>query len=78
MVVMLRKVATNHSRFKSRKSRIDIDVENAFACMKAAYDAGVNFFDCAEAYSKGKSEESVGRCIKKYGSVCHDLAWYVD
>lgn len=41
--------------------------------MKAAYDAGINFFDCAEAYSDGKSEEVVGQCIKKYGYVLEDF-----
>ena len=25
-----------------------VENENTFACMKAAYDSGVNFFDCAE------------------------------
>ena len=35
--------------------------------MKAAYDAGINFFDCAEAYSKGESEKVMGDCIKHYG-----------
>lgn len=27
----------------------------AFDCMKAAYDVGINFFDCAEAYAGGVS-----------------------
>lgn len=35
--------------------------------MKAAYDAGVNFFDCAEAYSGGESERSMGAAIKHFG-----------
>lgn len=26
-------------------------VENTFTCMKAAYDSGINFFDCAEGYA---------------------------
>lgn len=25
-----------------------VDEDATFACMKAAYDSGVNFFDCAE------------------------------
>ena len=37
--------------------------------MKAAWDAGVNFFDCAEGYAGGKSEEVMGQAIKKFGSV---------
>lgn len=34
--------------------------------MKAAYDVGINFFDCAESYSKGQSEVDMGEAIKKY------------
>lgn len=36
-------------------------------CMTAAYDAGVNFFDNAEAYAGGRAEEVMGRLIKKTG-----------
>jgi voltage-dependent potassium channel beta subunit len=39
----------------------------SFACMKAAYDAGINFFDCAEGYAGGESERVMGACIKHYG-----------
>lgn len=45
----------------------------AFDCMKAAYDAGINFFDCAEAYAGGKSEEVMGQAIKKFGWKRNDL-----
>jgi voltage-dependent potassium channel beta subunit len=41
--------------------------------MKAAYDAGVNFFDNAEVYSKGKSETMMGNVIKKVGWKRSDL-----
>lgn len=37
----------------------------AEACMTAAYDAGVNFFDNAEAYASGKSEIVMGNILKK-------------
>ena len=40
--------------------------ENTFNCMKAAYDAGINFFDCAEGYAGGESEKVMGDCIRKY------------
>ena len=40
--------------------------EDSYACMKAAYDAGINFFDCAEAYSGGESEKIMGEAIKHY------------
>jgi voltage-dependent potassium channel beta subunit len=34
-------------------------------CMVAAYEAGVNFFDGAEVYSKGEAERSMGRVLKE-------------
>jgi voltage-dependent potassium channel beta subunit len=37
-------------------------------CMAAAYEAGVNFFDNAEVYARGKSETVMGNVLKK-------LAW---
>ncbi len=44
-----------------------VDVEAAVQCMSAAYEAGVNFFDNAEIYANGKSEEVMGAAIKKLG-----------
>ena len=43
------------------------DVNAAADMMKSAYEAGVNFFDNAEAYASGKSEEVMGAAIKKLG-----------
>jgi len=37
----------------------------ALKCMSAAYDAGVNFFDNAEAYAGGKAEVVMGNVFKK-------------
>ncbi len=45
----------------------------AYNCMKEAYDAGVNFFDNAEAYSAGKAEFMMGNIIKKMGWKRTDL-----
>ena len=42
-------------------------VDDAVEMMSAAYDAGVNFFDNAEAYASGKSEEIMGAALKKLG-----------
>jgi len=42
-------------------------VEDAAAIMAAAYDAGVNFFDNAEVYAAGKSEEIMGAALRKLG-----------
>ncbi len=39
----------------------------AKACMVAAYERGVNFFDGAEAYAKGEAERSMGRVLKQVG-----------
>ncbi len=34
--------------------------------IRLAYDRGVNFFDCADAYSGGEAEKFLGRCLKDY------------
>jgi voltage-dependent potassium channel beta subunit len=39
----------------------------AMKCMSRAYDAGVNFFDNAEAYANGNAEIVMGNVIKKMG-----------
>ena len=44
-----------------------VDVGAAVEMMAAAYDSGVNFFDNAEAYAGGKSEEVMGAALKKLG-----------
>jgi voltage-dependent potassium channel beta subunit len=36
-------------------------------CMQAAYDAGCNFFDNAEAYAGGESEAIMGRALRELG-----------
>jgi len=50
-----------------------LDVDHALACMQAAYDAGVNFFDNAEAYAGGEAEVIMGQVIKKAGWQRKDL-----
>ncbi|NBB76564.1 MAG: voltage-dependent potassium channel subunit beta [Bacteroidetes bacterium] len=50
-----------------------VDEEAAAACMREAYDAGVNFFDNAEAYAGGKAEEMMGNIIQKEGWKRSDL-----
>lgn len=44
-----------------------VDVSLAVECMAAAYEVGVNFFDNAEVYASGKSEEVMGAAFKKLG-----------
>lgn len=50
-----------------------VDEQIAYDCMKEAYDAGVNFFDNAEAYAGGQSEIMMGNIIKKAGWKRSDL-----
>ncbi len=40
--------------------------ETARQCIRAAYDAGVNFFDCADAYSGGEAEKFLGAALRDY------------
>ena len=44
-----------------------IENNSAETLMKTAYDAGINFFDNAELYADGKSEEVMGDILKKNG-----------
>jgi voltage-dependent potassium channel beta subunit len=44
-----------------------VDVDAAVEMMSAAYDAGVNFFDNAEAYKHGQSEEIMGEALQRLG-----------
>jgi voltage-dependent potassium channel beta subunit len=44
-----------------------LDSGLAAECMAAAHEAGVNFFDNAEAYAGGKSEELMGEAFRKNG-----------
>ncbi|MBD3617651.1 MAG: aldo/keto reductase [Gracilimonas sp.] len=50
-----------------------VDTDLAYESMKTAYDAGVNFFDNAEAYESGQSEIIMGKVIKKAGWKRSDL-----
>jgi len=47
--------------------------DTALACMQAAHEAGVNFFDKAEAYAQGESETIMGRVLKRAGWQRSDL-----
>ncbi len=44
-----------------------LDDSLAVDCMAAAGEAGCNFFDNAEAYAGGKSEEIMGRALRELG-----------
>ena len=40
------------------------DFATAEACVNTALDNGINFLDSADAYAKGKAEETIGKIIK--------------
>ena len=40
--------------------------DTARQTIRAAYDAGVNFFDCADAYSGGEAEKFLGSALRDY------------
>jgi len=44
-----------------------MDLDDARACMRLAYERGVNFFDNAEAYADGESERLMGEILRKEG-----------
>ena len=46
-------------------NQVEIDI--AKQCMYHAYDNGVNFFDNAEVYAHGKSEEVMGKLLSEAG-----------
>lgn len=43
-----------------------MDLKAVKACMKLAFDHGVNFFDNAEAYAQGQAEALMGEALKDY------------
>lgn len=45
-----------------------VDVDAAVEMMAAALDAGVNFFDNAEVYASGRSEEVMGQALRRLGT----------
>lgn len=44
---------------------VSVDQATSEACMVKAYENGVNYFDGAEAYGRGKAEEAMGRVFRK-------------
>jgi voltage-dependent potassium channel beta subunit len=50
-----------------------IGEDTAYACMEAAFAAGVNFFDNAEGYADGASEVMMGQVIRRAGWKRKDL-----
>jgi len=48
-----------------------LGIDTAMECLDAAREAGVNFFDNAEAYADGESERIMGQAIAKLGWARH-------
>lgn len=51
-----------------------VDEQQAGACIRRAYERGVNFFDTANVYAQGRAEEVVGRALRDYPRESYVLA----
>lgn len=51
----------------------NVDQPGADALVKACVDAGINFFDTADIYSHGRSEETLGQSFRNVGLERHDM-----
>src|SRR6188508_1765317 len=51
-----------------------IEREQTEACTKAAFDAGINFFDTANVYGVGAAEEAWGEILSDYPRDSYVLA----
>jgi aryl-alcohol dehydrogenase-like predicted oxidoreductase len=47
--------------------------EDSFAIVRKALDLGINFFDTANVYSNGESEQILGRALKHFGVKREDV-----
>ena len=50
-----------------------VDQKGADALVKAAIDGGINFFDTADVYSAGESEETLGKSFKNLNIARKDV-----
>jgi 1-deoxyxylulose-5-phosphate synthase len=50
-----------------------ISEQDSFAIVKKALDAGINFFDTANAYSRGESEQILGKALRHHGANRDEL-----
>lgn len=51
----------------------ELEQDGATALVKCALDGGINFFDTADIYSRGQSEEILGRAFKDLGAQRDEL-----
>ena len=43
-----------------------LDLQSSRALVRRAYEAGINFFDTANAYNKGNAERVLGECLREF------------
>ena len=56
-----------------------IDDDEAIRMLKKAYDLGINFYETADMYGKGKSERLMARAFKDMrGEVIYSTKWGYD
>ncbi|WP_100405589.1 aldo/keto reductase family protein [Bacillus solitudinis] len=48
--------------------------EAADACIRKAFECGINFFDTANAYNRGAGEEAIGSALKPYSRSSYVLS----
>lgn len=41
-------------------------MDTARQTVRLAFERGINFFDCADAYSGGEAEKFLGECLSEY------------
>ena len=51
-----------------------VDEKTSRALVRTAYDAGVNFFDTANAYNRGEAERVLGKCLREFPRSSYVLA----
>ncbi len=51
-----------------------VDEETSIACIRRAYELGVNFFDTANVYALGRAEEVVGKALAPFPRESYVLA----
>ena len=51
-----------------------VQEDTAIACIQRAYELGVNFFDTANVYARGRAEEVVGRALRQHPRESYVLA----
>lgn len=51
----------------------DVSEKDAFSVLQAAVDSGVTFFDTADVYGDGRSEQLIGRFLANLGSSAQNI-----